>query len=81
MLERELVLAGQGGGGAAAYEVAVLKDLEVRHGPLEQLAHRPCPEDASDHRRRLKGRFLGASEQIDAAAKTAWTESGMAGPG
>ena len=81
VLERVLVLAGQVDVERRRMKSRSSRRLDVRHRPLDQLVHRPRPEDASDDRRRLKGRFLGASEQIDAGRQTAWTESGMAGPG
>jgi hypothetical protein len=53
---------------APANEVAILEYLQIGLR-IQELVHRPRPEDAPDHRRRLKRGLLGGTEQIDPGCK------------
>jgi hypothetical protein len=68
VLDRVLALAGDARARTAAYEVAILEDPQVGRA-LDQLVHRPRPEDAPDHRGRLEGGLLGGAEEVDPRGK------------
>jgi len=64
VLDRVFAFAGHGRAGPAAYEVALLEDAEVGLA-LDELVHRPGPEDPADRRRRLECLLLRLLEQVD----------------
>jgi hypothetical protein len=64
VLDHVFALTGNARAGAPANEVAILEHAQIGFR-VQKLVHRSRPEDASDHRGRLKRGLLGGSEQID----------------
>src|SRR5919204_3195641 len=63
VLERVLLVAGHGGGGRAANEVAFFQGAKIRLGPPQQVAKCARREISADNGSRLQGALLGLAEK------------------
>ena len=68
VLDRVFPLSRHARPAAAADQVALLEDAQVRLR-LDELVDRPAPEDAPDHGCSLERRLLGRLEQVDAGGE------------